>query len=107
MNECIFTNIKKLNKCNLLDVNRCDPERCVFRKTERDMLESYHKARLNYIRLHGKDDYIKHVIPSWRERYIAYEQNIKDDKIAEAKAILAEMQRKMAESAVENTENAV
>lgn len=104
MNECIFSTTKKINKCNLLNVMRCDPERCMWRKTESDMLASYHKARLNYLKTHGKDDYIKYVIPSWQDRYIAYENSIKDSKIADAIARLAETQRKMAENNVETAE---
>lgn len=102
MNECIYTNDKSRNNCSILDINRCVPERCIWRKSTEEYLESLHKARLNYIATHGVDEYIKHVPNAWKDRFIAYEDQRLHDKAMKAAAIMAEINGNMAENDIEN-----
>lgn len=104
MDICIYTNEKELNKCSILNVGHCVPEKCMWRKTAEQYLESLHKARLNYIATHGADEYIKNVPNPWKDRFMEYENQRLHDKIAEAAARMAEINGNMAENGIENAE---
>ena len=43
--------------CRLTTYKECDPNRCVWYRNKQMMEASYEKARQNYIKNHGKDEY--------------------------------------------------
>ena len=73
---CIYATDRLPNGCKILNIVRCNPDRCMWKKTAQDYLMSLHKARLNYIRQHGKDEYISLVPPEWRDAYKINEASI-------------------------------
>lgn len=57
--DCIFRNKKNINGCAILnDDVRCDPHKCMWRRTEETYFESLEKAMRNYEKRTGKKDYI-------------------------------------------------
>lgn len=70
--DCIYVNKKMLNCCAIIkDEYDCDPENCVWRKTDEMMFQSLYKAMQNYEKKTGRKDYInKYVLGSTlRERF--------------------------------------
>lgn len=45
--------------CTLTTYQTCDPDTCVWYKDEDMLKASFEKARQNYIKNHGSDDYYK------------------------------------------------
>ena len=71
---CIFSNSRMPNGCRILNVQKCNEMECEWSKSVKEYLESLHRARMNYIRFHGKDEYWKHVPNDWLQRYDANEK---------------------------------
>lgn len=71
--NCIYATKKEMNGCLILNINKCNPECCMWKQTAEMYLQSLHEARMNYIKMYGKDDYIKNVPHIWKEAYINHE----------------------------------
>jgi hypothetical protein len=65
MTSCIFygrlsgRHPKGMPWCTLTTYATCDPSTCPWYKSEEMMQESYEKARQNYLKKYGRDDYYK------------------------------------------------
>lgn len=62
--SCVFYGANKRRddgsaNCRLTTYHVCDPDTCPWYKNEQQMAESFEKARQNYIKRYGKDDYYK------------------------------------------------
>lgn len=50
---------KNSSNCTLTTYATCEPDTCPWYKSQEMMDASYEKARKNYIKSHGRDDYDK------------------------------------------------
>lgn len=59
--SCVFYGTPKREpgsaNCRLTTYKVCDPDRCPWYKDKQMMAESFERARQNYIKAHGSDDY--------------------------------------------------
>jgi hypothetical protein len=60
--NCIFkASFKKyVNGCKGFVMDECDPDKCPWHKTNAERVASLEKARQNYIKEYGVDEYGKH-----------------------------------------------
>lgn len=71
--NCIYATRKEMNGCLILNINKCNPEQCMWKHTAETYLQSLHEARMNYIKMYGKDEYIKNVPDVWKDAYRKHE----------------------------------
>lgn len=60
MNNCVHQSTMNRHGCRILkDEIVCDPQNCEWYCTSDQMIASFRKARQNYIKSHGVDEYFK------------------------------------------------